>query len=1068
MPSRRLLLIACLAHSACIRHFESLTPPDATVPIPLSITPAFATVAPGESLALSAAGGAGDYHFAFDTAPLSGASVELDAMGRYRAGLNGSATDVVAVTDAAGNRAIARISVGAPLTVTPAQSLLAPGGSVQLSASGGKPPYTWSLEDLDGEASIDNGIYAAGALGSRRDVIVVSDATGVASARASVDIGAPLTLFTATDAQVAPLGTASLIATGGQPPYVFDLMEDLSGGSVDPLGGFYQAGETGGVTDLVRVTDANAQARILPITVTSRLSLTLSDDDPRPGRHYALLPSGGKPPYQFGFKRRGNHSAGSIGVFSGDYVPGYNVGVTDTLEVTDSNGATAECSAKIGYLLIEAAGANRCLRGDFDNDGHDELLLAHIEASPVGLARAQLVEFVQSSGRVKSIRDLSLPTSTTNPVSEIVVADVNGDAFADIVTLRLRKLEAWLTDLQGSPSAPLTLFEPDSPSPATSLFHMAVGQDVSTRILAFAYRRNSGAVDEPPCSTNDAGIAAITWNIAAGTMQPPVCLVDMALPAIPNIRLALAGIDSVPGPDVLWSMSGSISAYRRPSGNLPTPLALPAGFSLDSVDHYLLNGSPLVSSGASEIVLRLKENATGVHHLAALGCDSAVSCAAVVSSPPAPAFPGGDAIARALTFHRAFASLTHFFVVNETTGALRGFSVSGSSVSASTAPFPSATFIPSCAVDIDTDGDLVRDVVLSSPADFAEVLPGEASGLIATRPFFRDIGDAVTAIDIDADGADDVLSVDRYSASLYVQQQAELALTARVGFSEQLTGAVFARAAAPAAGGVLFVSDARKRVFSILIDEAGGAGIPEAAEFADEEPISLETNRSGAGRFLAGKAELAYGTEITPEGHVAFILDPNGGSLNVRRMPAIPADSCIAGAADLDQNERDELVMLCLESGQHCFRVSDVGQSGGIATGAWPAAACIAGAEVPLQVNRARGAVVAGVSTGLTSILHFNGAQIVRTMSAEGVLSQLRIGRIDGDNIEDVLIVHETGIKAYFGVSGGSFTPGVAVTYATPGALLLSPAAGAAADMWKLDRGKRLGRYVHVGSGEFE
>ena len=48
-------------------------------------------------------------------------------------------------------------------------------------------------------------------------------------------------------------------ATGGQPAYVFALEANPSGGNIDPVTGLYQAGQTDGVTDIVRVTDQNGE-----------------------------------------------------------------------------------------------------------------------------------------------------------------------------------------------------------------------------------------------------------------------------------------------------------------------------------------------------------------------------------------------------------------------------------------------------------------------------------------------------------------------------------------------------------------------------------------------------------------------------------------------------------------------------------------------------------------------------------------------------------------------------------------------------------------------------------------
>src|SRR2546423_12717363 len=80
---------------------------------PLAIAPAFASVAPREGLTLSASGGAQGYKFAFAKGgKLSGGDASIDASsGAYQSGAQGSAHDIVEVSDSSGALAPARITV---------------------------------------------------------------------------------------------------------------------------------------------------------------------------------------------------------------------------------------------------------------------------------------------------------------------------------------------------------------------------------------------------------------------------------------------------------------------------------------------------------------------------------------------------------------------------------------------------------------------------------------------------------------------------------------------------------------------------------------------------------------------------------------------------------------------------------------------------------------------------------------------------------------------------------------------------------------------------------------------
>ena len=69
-------------------------------------------------------------------------------------------------------------------------------------------------------------------------------------------------------AAVAAGGKATFKAGGGTAPYVFSLATNASGGSITPNGA-YTAGPTGGVTDVVRVTDAAGGSATAQIAVAA-------------------------------------------------------------------------------------------------------------------------------------------------------------------------------------------------------------------------------------------------------------------------------------------------------------------------------------------------------------------------------------------------------------------------------------------------------------------------------------------------------------------------------------------------------------------------------------------------------------------------------------------------------------------------------------------------------------------------------------------------------------------------------------------------------------------------------
>lgn len=406
MRRRNAALFALVAFVGCTR--------DLAVPSVnrLGVVPGFHSLAPRESVQFTGVGGAGGYQFAF--APggrLSGADATIDPDGLYTAGSVGTAQDVVEVTDAAGAKATATVSVGQRVAISPALTGTVPGGTVFFTASGGKPPYVFSIEASPSGGVIDpDGAYTAGSAGSVLDTIVVRDSLQdpLAQAHALVQVGGQLTLYRSETRAVAPHESVSLIALGGEPNYTYAIETAASGNAtVDPASGVYTAGDrpdpdpgTGEVIDVVRVTDSAPakQSAEIQIRVGPRLQLTLGAAEVHPGETVRLTATGGKPPYTFGFAARvsklaqpnrdrggngGNRSGGTVSPVTGEYVPGSSPGAIDWFQVTDATGAPPDVKpgpAVGGTTLAIGRGAGRCVPADLNGDGSgDAVFLSRID-----------------------------------------------------------------------------------------------------------------------------------------------------------------------------------------------------------------------------------------------------------------------------------------------------------------------------------------------------------------------------------------------------------------------------------------------------------------------------------------------------------------------------------------------------------------------------------------------------------------------------------------------------------------------------------------------------------------
>lgn len=143
-----------------------------------------------------------------------------------------------------------------PVIIAPAAATLLLGSSLTFSASGGVPPYTYSVVSGTGWLNGSTGIFTAGAVGTV--IVQVSDKNKITS-DATLTV-TPTGAFTINPAAVSVNvnGTIQFAATGGTPPYKFSITTIGSGSpTINSGSGLYKSGSTLGI-DKVTVTDASA------------------------------------------------------------------------------------------------------------------------------------------------------------------------------------------------------------------------------------------------------------------------------------------------------------------------------------------------------------------------------------------------------------------------------------------------------------------------------------------------------------------------------------------------------------------------------------------------------------------------------------------------------------------------------------------------------------------------------------------------------------------------------------------------------------------------------------------
>ncbi|HEY4183698.1 MAG TPA: Ig-like domain-containing protein [Polyangia bacterium] len=292
-------------------------------------------------------------------APTSGASATV---GTPSATTNaaGAATTTVTANALSGPYAVTASVVGAitsasfslvnqaVLALAPSMVTVGPRATVMFTAAGGSGTgYVFSMASAPSGGSVvaGTGLYTAGATANAHDIVSLVDSLGH-TATADVHVGPSLTLSLSAP-QVAPGGTDMVIVSGGTSTgLVFSVTTNHSGGSIDGSGTF-TAGPTGGVTDVVSVTDSVGNGASINLPITAGLSLVAASSHVPPRGSTTLTAAGGAGTgYTFALVT--SASGGSVDPMTGVYHAGTVPAVVDGVRVTDGNGNSATANISVG------------------------------------------------------------------------------------------------------------------------------------------------------------------------------------------------------------------------------------------------------------------------------------------------------------------------------------------------------------------------------------------------------------------------------------------------------------------------------------------------------------------------------------------------------------------------------------------------------------------------------------------------------------------------------------------------------------------------------------------------
>lgn len=296
---------------------------------PIALTPASAIVTPGESVSFLATGGYGTYEWSGLNGDLS---TTLGDSTTYTSTIIANGWDKVVVKDIKGFTATASIRVVPNLTVTPDVNgkRFSPSSTVQLSAGGGEPDYSWKVENADSFTVSDDKSSVEIVLGaSLADIkVTLTDSKGRATTVTFRNNGL-LVLSPWCDVQVATGGEQSFSVSGGQEPYSWTVV----GGELDSYNTAavtYKAPELPG-TYHITVEDSIGDSATAKLMVGTPLRVTPNIARIMRGETAEFEVVTGTPPYKWEamYGKLSSTTGGKIVYTPEDHLGLYPVTVTD-------------------------------------------------------------------------------------------------------------------------------------------------------------------------------------------------------------------------------------------------------------------------------------------------------------------------------------------------------------------------------------------------------------------------------------------------------------------------------------------------------------------------------------------------------------------------------------------------------------------------------------------------------------------------------------------------------------------------------------------------------------------
>jgi len=401
---------------------------------------------------LAATGGKTPYNWSIASGSIPAGLTQNSATGAIigTPTATGTSTFTVQVTDANGSVATQSltITISAPLSITTTSASWGTVGAsynVTMAATGGLPPYTWSISSgslpagLSLNASSGTIAGTPTTVGSSTFTVQVTDSNSVSATKSlTITIYAPLSITT-TSLPGGITGTyynQPLAATGGKTSYNWSIASgNLPAGlSINANTGSIMGTPTatGTSTFTVQVTDANSTVATQSLTITIFAPLSIATTSAPWGTvgtsyNVTMVATGGLTPYTWSISS-GSLPAGlslnaSTGTITG--TPTTVGSSTFTVQVKDSNSVTATKSLTI-TIYAPLSITTTSLPGGTTGTYYNQPLAATGGKTPYNWSIASGSLPVGLSINVNTGSIMGTPTATGTSTFTVQVTDANG------------------------------------------------------------------------------------------------------------------------------------------------------------------------------------------------------------------------------------------------------------------------------------------------------------------------------------------------------------------------------------------------------------------------------------------------------------------------------------------------------------------------------------------------------------------------------------------------------------------------------------------------------------------